>query len=91
MKLFTCIRAKLLQLCPTLCNPMDPMEAHQPPLSMGFFRQEYCKWFVISSSIYEEYTSVFKKICMIKVGGGLAIRTLCPYCSPTHVETHVGR
>ena len=30
--------AKLLQLCPTL---WDPTLAHQPPLSMGFFRQEY--------------------------------------------------
>ena len=30
--------AKLLQLCPTLC---DPIVAHQAPLSMGFSRQEY--------------------------------------------------
>ena len=30
--------AKLLQLCPTLC---DPMVACQAPLSMGFSRQEY--------------------------------------------------
>ena len=29
--------AKLLQLCPTLCDPMD----HSPPLSVGFSRQEY--------------------------------------------------
>ena len=28
------------QLCPTLCNPTDPL-AHQAPLSMGFPRQEY--------------------------------------------------
>ena len=28
------------QSCPTLCNPMDCV-AHQAPLSMGFFRQEY--------------------------------------------------
>ena len=26
------------QLCPT---PYDPMVAHQPPLFIGFFRQEY--------------------------------------------------
>ena len=32
--------AKLLQLCPTLCNPMDCV-ASQAPLSMGFSRQEY--------------------------------------------------
>ena len=29
--------AKLLQLCPTLCDPMD----HSLPLSVGFSRQEY--------------------------------------------------
>ena len=27
------------QSCPTLCDPMSV--AHQAPLSMGFFRQEY--------------------------------------------------
>ena len=34
------MHTKLLQLCPTLCDPMDysPPEA---PLSMGFSRQEY--------------------------------------------------
>ena len=31
--------AKLLQSCPTLCDPMD--SAHQAPLSMGSSRQEY--------------------------------------------------
>ena len=33
------LHAKLLQSCPTLCNPMDC--ALQAPLSMGFSRQEY--------------------------------------------------
>ena len=33
----------------------------QPPLSVGFFRQEYWKWVVISFSIYGEYTSILKK------------------------------
>ena len=28
------------QTCPTLCKPMDYI-AHQAPLSMGFFRQDY--------------------------------------------------
>ena len=28
------------QSCPSLCNPMDCI-VHQPPLSMGFSRQEY--------------------------------------------------
>ena len=34
-----CVSATSLQLCLTLCNPMDV--AHQAPLSMGFSRQEY--------------------------------------------------
>ena len=34
-----CVHAKLLQSCPTLCNPMDC--SHQASLSIGFFRQEY--------------------------------------------------
>ena len=33
--------AKLLQSCPTPCDPMDRTAAHQSPLSMGFSRQEY--------------------------------------------------
>ena len=36
-----CVCAKLLQLCLTLCNPMDPKVALQAPLSMGFTGQEY--------------------------------------------------
>ena len=34
-----CVHAQSLQLCPTLCNPMDCTP--QVPLSMGFSRQEY--------------------------------------------------
>ena len=34
------MHAKLLQLCSSICNPMDCV-AHQAPLSMGFSRQEY--------------------------------------------------
>ena len=33
------MRAKSLQSCLTLCNPMDG--SSQAPLSMEFFRQEY--------------------------------------------------
>ena len=33
------MQAKLLQSCPTLCNPMAV--AHQAPRSIGFSRQEY--------------------------------------------------
>ena len=38
---FTCVHAKSLQLCPTLCYPMDC--SPQAPLSscLGFSRQEY--------------------------------------------------
>ena len=36
-----CVSAQSLQSCPTLCNPMDYIIAHQGPLSMGFSRQEY--------------------------------------------------
>ena len=32
--------AKLLQLCPTLCDPVDC--SPQAPLRMGFSREEYC-------------------------------------------------
>ena len=35
-----CVHAKSLQLCLTLCDPMDYI-AHQAPLLNGFFRQEY--------------------------------------------------
>ena len=34
-----CMRGKLRQSCPTLCDPWTV--ARQAPLSMGFFRQEY--------------------------------------------------
>ena len=34
-----CVRAKLLQSCPTLCDPWTV--AVQAPLSMGFSRQQY--------------------------------------------------
>ena len=33
------VRAKSLQSCLTLCDPMDC--SHQAPLSVGFSRQEY--------------------------------------------------
>ena len=35
-----CIRAKSLQLCLTLCDPMNCV-AHQASLSMGFSQQEH--------------------------------------------------
>ena len=33
-----CMHAKSLQSCPTLCDPIDPID--QAPLSIGFSRQE---------------------------------------------------
>jgi len=39
-KRYMCVHAKLLQLCPTLCDAMDYSHP-QAPLSMGFSRQEY--------------------------------------------------
>ena len=38
--LLTCVLAKLLHLCPTVCNPREC--ARQAPLSMAFPGQEYC-------------------------------------------------
>ena len=35
----TCMHAKLLRSCPTLCNPRD--YSRQAPLPMGFSRQQY--------------------------------------------------
>ena len=34
------MRVKTLQWCLTVCDPTDYI-AHQAPLSMGFFKQEY--------------------------------------------------
>ena len=39
MEKSACLHAKLLQSCPTLCDPMDL--ARQVLLSMGISRQEY--------------------------------------------------
>ena len=39
----TCVCVQLLQLCPTLLTLQTV--AHQPPLCMGFFRQEYWSGF----------------------------------------------
>ena len=39
--LYMCVHAKSLQLCPTLCDPMDHSHPWDSPLSMGFSKQEY--------------------------------------------------
>ena len=36
------VKVKVTQLCPTLATPWTA--AHQVPLSMEFFRQEYWSW-----------------------------------------------
>ena len=38
---FVCVCVQLLQACLTLCDPMVCSLPDSPPLSMGFFRQEY--------------------------------------------------
>jgi len=43
--------AKSLQLCPTLCDPMD--RAHQAPLSLGFSRQEHWSGLPSPSPVHE--------------------------------------
>ena len=43
--------AKLLQLCPTLCNPIEA--AHQAPPSLGFFRQEHWSGLPFPSPMHE--------------------------------------
>ena len=37
-----CVCVLFVQLCLTLCNPMDCRGVQQAPLSMEFSRQEYC-------------------------------------------------
>ena len=43
--------AKSLQLCPTLCNPIDGSPPDSP--SLGFFRQEYWSGLPFSSPMHE--------------------------------------
>ena len=43
--------AKSLQLCPTLCNPIDG--SHQAPPSLGFSRQEYWSGLPFPSPMHE--------------------------------------
>ena len=43
--------AKSLQLCPTLCGPIDGI--HQAPLSLGFSRQEHWSGLPFPSPMHE--------------------------------------
>ena len=51
--------AEWLQLCPTLCDPMNCI-ARQTPLSMGFSRQEYWSGLPRPSPGTMEYYSAIK-------------------------------
>ena len=50
-KIFSAAAAKLLQSCPTLCNPIDA--AHQAPPSLGFSRQEHWSGLPFPSPVHE--------------------------------------
>ena len=45
MPVYSCVHAQSLQLCPTLCDPMESLR-HQASLSMRFSRQEYWSEFL---------------------------------------------
>ena len=45
--------AKLLQSCPTLCDPVDCTAAHQAPPSLGFSRQEHWSGLTFPSPMHE--------------------------------------
>ena len=47
VKVLTCVCAKSLQSCPTLCNTRNV--AHQAPLFLEFSRQQYCSGFPFPS------------------------------------------
>ena len=49
----TAAAAKLLQLCPTLCDPIDG----QAPLSLGFSRQEHWSGLPFPSPMHESEKS----------------------------------
>ena len=49
------ILAKLLQSCPTLCNPIDGSPPGSP--SLGLSRQEHWSWLPFPSPMYESTQS----------------------------------
>ena len=49
--IFPAATAKSLQLCPTLCDPIDG--SHQAPLSLGFSRQEHWSGLPFPSPMHE--------------------------------------
>ena len=62
--------AKLLQSCPTLCDPIDSVGPHQAPLSLGFSRQEHWNGLPFPSPIFldsPKYTTSFLFSYQLKV------------------------
>ena len=53
--------AKSLQLCPTLCDPIDG--AHQAPPSLGFSRQEHWSGLPFPSPMRESESEV-AQLCL---------------------------
>ena len=52
--------AKSLQLCLTLCDPMD--SSHQAPLSLGFSRQEHWSGLPLPSPMHACMLSHFSRV-----------------------------
>ena len=55
-----CVHAKLLQSCPTLCDPIDG--SPQAPLSLGFSRQEYWSGLPFTSSMHACLLNHFSRV-----------------------------
>ena len=60
--MYACALAQSLQSCPTLCDPMD-CAAHQAPLSMGFFRQEYWSGLPYPGNVWDVLIFFFEIFC----------------------------
>ena len=86
----TAAAAKLLQSCPTLCNPIDA--AHQAPPSLGFSRQEHWSGLPCPSPMHE--SEKWKWSCSVMSNsswphGLRPTRLLCPWDFPGK-RTRVG-
>ena len=47
---FWTVLCLVAQSCPTFCDPMDPMDPHQAPLSMAILQARILEWFAMPSS-----------------------------------------
>ena len=57
--------AKLLQLCPTLCDPLDV--AHQVPLFMGFSKQEYWSRLGCNAPLQGIFLTQGLNLCLLRL------------------------